>query len=88
MIPTIIIVALAFAWLLHETDFLRIRLESTEYQKSKAIESKSEGIKDLTNDNVSSESDKTPYKPTVFIPLEMPELTGTLNIMCKREIIQ
>ena len=87
MIPTIIIVVIAFAWLLYETDFMRIKLESTEYQKSKALQSKSEGINDLTNDNVPSESDM-PYKPTVFIPLEMPELTGTLNIMCKREIIQ
>ena len=52
MIATLIIIVLAFGWLLYETDFLRIRLESTDYQRSKALQSKSEGIKTESNNNL------------------------------------
>jgi len=77
MIATLLIIAIALAWLLFETDFLRIRLESTEYQKKQALQSKNKAIE--------TESNTTePYKPTVFIPLEIPEFTGTLNIICER----
>jgi len=36
MIATIIIIALAFIWLLKETNYLTIRLETTEYQRQQA----------------------------------------------------
>lgn len=82
MIAMLIIIGLAFAWLLYETDFMRIRLESTEFQKSKAMTAKSEGIDSCLNSTVPTDTE--PYKPSVFTPLDMPETTGNLNILCKR----
>lgn len=79
MILGIVLIVLSVAWLLHETDFLRIRLESTEYQKSNAPRLNSKGIEDGLNSTVS-----TPYKPAEFIPLDMPDFTGNLKIICKR----
>lgn len=70
MIATIIIVALAFFWLLIETDFLRVRLASYEYQKA-------EQGKAYAND--------TPYKPAEFTELDIPATIGNLKIICVRE---
>ena len=79
MILGIVLIVLSFAWLLYETDFLRIRLHSTECQKNKALQSNPSGIETDLNSTVSMG-----YKPVEFIPLDMPDLTGNLNIICKR----
>ena len=86
----IVWMALAFAWLLWQTKFLTIRLESTGYQKSQALKSISSGLNSSTNDLVPATDNndilKTiPYKPSEFIPLEMPEFAGNLNIYCVKE---
>jgi len=74
MIATIIIIALAFIWLAKETDYLRVRLETTEYQRAKQGKV-----------NASTETEKPSlYKPTEFTPLDIPEMTGSLNIICKK----
>lgn len=79
MILGIVLIVLSFAWLLYETDFLRIRLESTTYQKHQITLSNSKGM--------GTESDSVApmkYKPVEFIPLDMPDTTGNLKIICKR----
>ena len=77
MILALIIILLAFAWLAKETDYFRVRLESTEYQRTQAE----------VKVNASTEPEKPSlYKPVEFTPLDMPEMTGTLNIICKRGI--
>ena len=74
MIVSIIIILLAFAWLGKETDYLRVRLESTEYQRAQQ-----------SKVNANTETEKPSlYKPVEFTPLDMPEFTGTLNIICER----
>lgn len=71
----------AFVWLLIETDFLRVRLESTEYQRSQAGYNKACGIRVKPD-----KPEALPkLKPLVFNPLDMPVTKGTVNIICKRE---
>ena len=88
MIIGILFILLSFTWLLYETDFLRIRLESTEYQKNEALQSKTKGIETGSDTIAPIETESPeniePYRPPVFTPLDMPALTGTLNIICKR----
>ncbi len=40
MIVALIVIALAFVWLLKETDYLRVRLESTAYQRTQLVKAK------------------------------------------------
>ena len=82
MIATILIVALAFTWLLIETDFLRVRLATHEYQKNEALQSKFNGINTGMNSN--HHDNGIPYKPADFTLLDMPEMAGNLNILCQR----
>ena len=81
MIAAIIIIGIAFTWLLKETDYLRIRLESTEYQKAVIAQGK---VNHIVNHDTEAEN-KTPYKPSEFVPADMPEFTGKLNIVCQIE---
>ena len=74
MIIALVVIAIGLSWLLKETDYLRIRLETTEYQAMK--------IKPAIPE-VAPES-KMPYKPSEFTPLDMPEFTGNLTIICER----
>ena len=78
MIPTLIIMALAFLWLGYETDWLRVRLLVGK-PASKGILLLPAGKVDpvLLLDTVH-------YKPSRFEPLDMPATTGELNIVCKR----
>ena len=75
MIITLTVIAIALFWLLKETDYLRIRLETTEYQ---AMKIKPEIV---THDN----TPEVHYKPSQFTPLDMPDFTGKLNIICVSE---
>jgi hypothetical protein len=82
------IIALALVWLGYETKYFTIRLESYEYQKDQTLQSKSSGIETSASVILPTPPDTTepatPYKPSDFTPLDMPELTGNLNIICKR----
>jgi len=71
MIATIIIVSLALAWLLAETDFMRVRLPAS-------------GTNPESRLKVDSEN-STLNKPSQFEALAMPETTGNLQIICMRE---
>ena len=79
MIAAIIIISLAFLWLAYESKWFTIRLESTEYQKAVIAQGKVNHIVNHDTEN------STPYKPSEFVPAEMPEFTGNLNIVCQIE---
>lgn len=83
MIATIIILAIAFTWLLKETDLLRVRLESTEYQR--AVIAQGKVNHDVNHDTEAEAENRIPYKPSEFVPADMPEFTGKLNIVCQIE---
>jgi hypothetical protein len=79
MIPAILILALAFGWLLYETNFMRVRLPVGSKPANKTLL--------LTQGEVKPQPlllDTVHYKPSQFEPLDMPEFTGSLNIVCKR----
>ena len=69
MITAIIIISLAFLWLLIETDYMRVRLPA-----GKVADKVKPAIIPQVN-----------YKPSVFEPLDMPAFTGNINIICVRE---
>lgn len=71
MIPTIIILAIAFYWLLRETDFMRVRLPVGKVADSGKV--------------MPANIPQVNYKPSVFIPLDMPATTGNINIICMRQ---
>jgi len=73
MIPTIIILLGALYWLLKETDYLRVRLPMGK-PANKTTESQPQVSYDPN------------FKPSEFIPLDMPEFTGKVNILCERGI--
>ena len=54
--------------------------------KKQAVRAKTRGIESDSNTIVpiETEEDTEHYTPTVFIPLDMPELTGRLNILCTK----
>ena len=81
MIATLIIIGIALAWLGYETDWLSIRLESTEYQHQQLNRAQ---VKAEFSNNADMPEDSTPYRPSEFTPLDMPEMAGTLNIVCER----
>lgn len=83
MIATLLIIGIALAWLGYETDWLTVRLESTEYQRAKlATQAKTEyGNTDMGKVKADMPEDMPPLKPTIFTPLDMPETTGELNII-------
>ena len=78
MIPTLIITVLAFYWLLKETDWLRIRLPIGKPTISKTL------LLPAGKVNPVLLLDTIHYKPSQFVPLDIPDTTGSLNIICKR----
>ena len=71
MIAAIILIALALAWLLFETDFMRVRLpEGKAADNGKVMPANIPQVK---------------FKPSIFEPLDMPATTGNINIICMRE---
>ena len=80
------IIFLAFVWLGIETKGLTINIVLGGNQ---APQSKSRGIETSLNSPApcpsDSKPDTIPYKPTEFIPLDMPATEGNLNIICVRE---
>ncbi len=76
MIATLCFTALAFLWLLKETDWLTVRLPMGRAVNTKVLLLPA-GKPVLLLDTVH-------YKPTQFEPVDMPEMTGSLNIVCKR----
>ena len=78
MIFAFIFILIAWTWLMIETDMLRIHLLS-------GAESSSDRTSGFEPDDVGlNPTSATPYHPTVFTELDMPELNGNLNIVCKR----
>ena len=81
MILTIILVSLAFTWLLYETKCLTIRLP---YGKSNNVI-----VDDYTAyytellERVDKEYQHNTRHIIKFTPMELPELKGTLNIPCQ-----
>ncbi len=112
MIPSIIIMALAFYWLMRESNWLRIRLaQYTTYKTAidpallervnanldatnktlreltrryEAIKPTSPPILQLPIGYPILQLDTIHYKPSQFETLDIPELKGELNIICKR----
>ncbi len=108
MIIASIILALAFAWLGIETDWLTIRLPygkamvniSADFTTSPAkidtlqcpdmpLKTSSNGIVSpllLSSGKVNSVLllDTYHIKPTEFTTLDMPDMSGSLNVLCKR----
>ncbi len=76
MLLSIIIISLAFGWLLYETKGLTVRLAYG------AVQSKSSGVKAESNDNHYNEIKEYPI---TFELQPFPELSGKVNIICKRE---
>jgi len=71
MIPTIIILAIAFTWMLYETDFMRVRLPAGKVADSGKV--------------MPANIPQVKFKPSIFEPLDMPATTGNINIVCMRE---
>ncbi len=74
MIATIIMIALAFVWLAYETDYMQVRLPVGKAPEPTA---------QADNSKIMPEDTPT-LKPVEFTPLDMPEFTGSLNIVCER----
>jgi len=69
----LIVIILAFIWLLYETDILRVRLlvgDIPVNSKDNPISSQTEGL----------------YKPSQFESLPMPETTGNITILCRKGV--
>jgi len=84
MILTIILVSLAFTWLLYETKCLTIRLP---YGKSNNVivddyTAYYAGLLDQIEQQTAKYLNDTRHI-IKFTPMELPELKGTLNIPCK-----
>ncbi len=77
MIATLIIIAIAFYWLLRETDYLRVRLLVGKVNNKTLLLTAGKDKPVLLLDTIH-------YKPSQFTPLDIPELTGELNIICER----
>ena len=75
------IIFLAFMWLGYESKWLTVNIV---LGGSQAPQSKSRGIGEALNSTAPCPTDSTPYKPTEFIPLDMPATEGNLNIICVR----
>ncbi|KKN29589.1 hypothetical protein LCGC14_0842570 [marine sediment metagenome] len=78
MIVAILILSLALAWLLYETDFLTLRLEVG------AVQSKTSAIESTLNSKALKAIE---FKPSTFEPLTMPETTGDIKIICSEVTI-
>ena len=79
MIATIIILAVAFTWLGFETQWLSIRLPVGKQPVNKTLL--------LSQGEVKPQPlllDTFHTKSSEFIPLDMPDFTGNINIVCKR----
>lgn len=78
MIPAIVTIAIAFFWLLIETDFMRVRLPIGKVANKTLL---------LPQGEVKPQPlllDTFHTRPSEFTPLDMPEFTGTINIVCRR----
>ncbi len=93
MIATLIIIGIALAWLGYETDWLRIRLESTEYQRTvKAqaevkVKDMPQAIKLLTASKpvlALSAGDPASYPMTLTTTVE--KLRDMINQLAKTEL--
>lgn len=73
MIFAMIFILVAMAWLLIETDMLRVNL---------AIGA--EPTDDQVSGNQTGDGDTSNFEPSVFTESDMPETKGNLNIVCKR----
>jgi len=84
MVTCIILITLAFTWLLYETKCLTIRLPYGKEHKP-IVDDYTAYYTGLLN-KIQEQTNKyiTEHKNDIkFTPLELPELKGTLNIPCK-----
>ncbi len=96
MIPSIIIIGIAFAWLMAESDWLRIDLMGNPQKLNNPMLLLACPIKRLGLPAPKAIIMVTPapiipklldtvhFKPSVFEALDMPEFTGDVNILCRR----
>jgi len=79
MIIAFIFILIAWAWLMIETDMLRIHLpcgdESQKISKELITE---DGLREHTTDLPQDN-----FTPSVFTELDMPDTKGELNIVCE-----
>ena len=80
MIPIwfIVIMTLAFSWLFVEMRIF-VKAWNAYYCQAPVVE---QATAPISQPAVQVE---TPYRPCVFTPLDMPETTGNVNIICRRE---
>lgn len=78
MITAIIIIGIALSWLGYETDWMAVRLPYGKPSTSKVLLLSAPTTKPVLL------LDTIHYKPSEFELLDMPETTGSLNIICKR----
>ena len=77
MIIAFIFILIAWAWLMIETDMLRIHLPC-------GAEPSSDRTSDFESDNVGlNPASATNFTPSVFTELDMPDTKGELNIVCE-----
>jgi hypothetical protein len=81
MLLTIILVSLAFIWLLHETKCLTIRLPYGKEHKP-IVDDYTAYYTGLL-DRIEKEYQHNTRHIIKFTPMELPEFKGTLNIPCK-----
>ena len=79
MIATIVIIGIALYWLLRETDYMRIRLPVATADTAHSTATTAVSQYEHLN------CPQVKFKPSVFIPLDMPATTGNINIICVRE---
>lgn len=94
MILTILTIALAFYWLLRETDCLRIRLLIGDLPKIDALQCENKPLKlearhiipllPASKPVLLLDTIHVKFNPSEFIPLDIPETTGDMNIIAKR----
>lgn len=84
MIISLLIITLAFIWLLYETDYLRIHLPyGTMTADYNGMETETDNI--VPDDTEDTDTDYVPYNPGYFNSMPLPELSGEINILCQIE---
>ncbi len=83
MTVCIITVSIALAWLMVESDWLRIDLMG----KQETVKLLACPVKNLELPKLEPILllDTVHFKPSTFIVQDMPEFTGDVNIVCRRE---
>lgn len=79
------VVALALVWLGFETDWLRVNLAYSRINPKTLLFCAGAIPLSLSAPSPVLLLDTVHFKHSEFVPLDMPELSGSLNIVCRRE---